>query len=85
MADLGSTLSRDFRKSFLDVGASNAHVLRSAREAATRSFFLSDLESCSGAAFCFVVQQLASTGLGLTTYHQLQMAILLKKQLALRK
>jgi hypothetical protein len=85
MAAIGPTSAREFQRAFLDPAVATERLSSLARATASRSFFVSDVTSGSGAAFCFAVQQLASAELDLTTYHQAQVARILKKQLSLRK
>jgi hypothetical protein len=85
MAHVDPKTSKDFRQAYLDVSIPTHRLAKIAGGAADRSFFISDLASNAGAAFCFSVQELANPALGLATYNQLQVATLLKKQITLRK
>jgi hypothetical protein len=85
MAHVDAKISNDFQQTYLNVRIPTHRLATIARAAATRSFFVSDQASCSGAAFCFAVQELASPTLGVATYHQFRMATVLKEQLAQRE
>jgi hypothetical protein len=84
MAHVEPKASRDFQQAYLNLRVPTGRLAQIARAAATRSFFISDVSSCSGAALCFGIQELASPALGVSTYHQLGMARVLKQQLAIR-
>ena len=80
MNQAGRSLGKDFRAAFLDRNTKTERLAQIARSAAATSFFISDLGSMAGASFCFAVQQLARSELGLSMYYQYETAAMLKKR-----
>jgi hypothetical protein len=80
MNQAGLPFGKDFRAAFLDLNTKTERLAQIARNAAATSFFISDLGSMAGASFCFAVQQLARSELGLSMYYQYETAAMLKKR-----
>lgn len=76
---------KEFRRAFLDVGLKTDRLIDIARNAAAKSFFVSDRASIVGASFCFVVQQMANADLALAMYYQHEMAVMIKERLTAGK
>jgi len=85
MAQTKPVLGGEFQRAFLDMNLKADRIIEIARNAAARSFFVSDRDSMVGAAFCFAVQQLADSDLGLAMYYQHEVADMVKKRLLARK
>jgi len=85
MAQAGSALGKEFRGAFLDTRLKTDRLIEITRNAAAKSFFVPDRDSMMGASFCFAVQQLADSDLGIAMYYQYELAAMMKRRLAARK
>jgi hypothetical protein len=82
MANADREFGTDFRRAFADATARTDRLIEIARNAAAKSFFVSDQSSIVGASFCFGVQQFANAQMALAMYYQHQMAAMLKERIA---
>ena len=82
MANADREFGTDFRRAFADATARTDRLVEIARNAAAKSFFVSDQSAIVGASFCFGVQQFANAQLALAMYYQHQMAAMLKERIA---
>jgi hypothetical protein len=85
MAQTGPAFAKEFQRAFLDVNLKADRLIEIARNAAAKSFFVSDRDSMVGASFCFAVQQFAVADLGLAMYYQHEVAAMMKRRLTARK
>jgi DNA helicase HerA-like ATPase len=85
MAQAGPALGKEFQRAFLDTSLKADRLIEIARNAAAKSFFVSDRDSMMGASFCFAVQQLADSDLSVAMYYQHEVAGMMKRRLAARK